>query len=356
MKDKGIQADRFKHPDAMPPSPNIGGTEASPEVHKIQGLPRSPRPPRRRVVRKLFGWLLVVIVLAALIYIIYLGNIVAKVSTNPWQLGPLAADPSGRTNVLVLGVGDPGHAGEALSDTIMMVSLDNKSKRVAQVSVPRDLRVTLPGYGLSKINAANAYGGVSLAEQAVSNTLGVPLDYYLKTDFSGMKNIVDAVGGIDVNVKSRLLDKEYPCTDNQYKACGLDIMPGLQHMNGSQVLAYVRCRKGTCGDDFGRAARQQEVINLLKPKVLDLGLLWHPARLKALVASLQSGIKTDMGIVQLLQLANSWREDSNNQPVSLVLSTSNGGYLMSDPAGSSDLLPIGGDFSAISARVNNIFQ
>ena len=317
-----------------------------------------PRPPRRHKgwLRKLIGLILFLALVLGIFYAVYIVSIVAKISTNSWQFGSLAADVAGRTNVLILGVGDPGHDGEKLSDTMMLLSLDGSSHRMAQVSIPRDLRVHLPGYGLSKINAANAYGGVSLAEQTVSNTLELPINYYLKTDFSGLKGIVDAVGGIDVNVKERLVDREYPCDDNQYKACGLDIAAGMQHMDGTTALKYVRCRKGTCGNDFGRAARQQELLGLLKPKVLDANLLLHPIKLKLLVEAAQKGIVTDLGLIQLAELANSWRVDSANQPIGLVLSTAPGGYLRSDPAGSSDLLPIGGDFSAIAARVKAIFQ
>jgi LCP family protein required for cell wall assembly len=350
---------RFNHPDAVTPldsSKGLPPEPVSPAEPPVRY--RMPKPPRRRggALRKLLSLVLLVAVLAVVLYGIFLINIVAKVSTNSWQLGPLAADAAGRTNVVVLGVGDPGHAGEQLSDTIMLLSLDSKTKRMAQVSVPRDLRVTVPGHGPAKINAANVYGGVTVAEQTVSNTLGVPIHYYLKTNFSGLKNIVDAVGGIDVTVKDRLVDAEYPCDDNQYKVCGLRIEPGLQHMDGTRALQYVRCRKGTCGNDFGRAARQQEVLSLLRPKLTDWHLAFNPARLKLIAEAAQKGISTDMGLIQLLELANTWRADAANAPISLVLSTSTGGYLRSDPAGSSDLLPVGGNFSAISNAVQSIFS
>src|SRR5207342_2327164 len=98
----------------------------------------------------------------------YLAINVAKISTQPLQLGGLVSDETGRVNILVLGVGDPGHSGEGLSDTMMVLSMDTKTKRIAQISIPRDLRVKIPGYGYNKINAANAYGGVALAQQVVA--------------------------------------------------------------------------------------------------------------------------------------------------------------------------------------------
>ncbi|HEX3082110.1 MAG TPA: LCP family protein, partial [Candidatus Saccharimonadia bacterium] len=258
------------------------GQRATPSPRPIPDF-RPVRRSRWRVFKRLFGWILTIAVLCAVIYIGYIVSIVAKISTNSFQLGSPSADASGRTNVLLLGVGDPGHAGEGLSDTMMVVSFDSVGKHMAYFSIPRDLRVEIPGYGSSKINAADVYGGVKLAEQTVSNTLQAPINYYVKTDFSGLKGIVDAVGGLDIDVKDHLVDTEYPCDDNQYRVCGLDIKPGMQHMDGARVLQYVRCRKGTCGNDFGRAARQQEVIGLLKPKILDWSLVWQPVRLQKLV-------------------------------------------------------------------------
>ncbi len=352
------EAGRFRHPDAnsythQPAIDSIGVGETLP-----LGAPRRVGKPARR---KRGGWrwgllLAGLFLVMVLVYAAYIVTIVVKISTNSFQIGPLASDAGGRTNVLILGVGDPGHAGENLSDTMMILSLDGPDHRLAQISVPRDLRVAIPGFGYNKINAANAFGGVDLAKQTVSDTFGLPINYYVKTDFSGLKGLVDAVGGVDVTVKVRLVDREYPCDDNQYKVCGLDIEPGLQHMDGTAALQYVRCRKGTCGNDFGRAARQQELLALLRPKLMDPYLLLSPVKLKLLADATEKGIKTDLGLFQLLELANSWRVNSANKPVNLVLSTGRGGYLRSDPSGSSDLLPIGGNFSAISDKIKAVFS
>jgi LCP family protein required for cell wall assembly len=354
---------RFQHPDAMnakvsdkglPPEPVNPDERASAGVRPPQG-PRRARRARGSAGKRLAMAILMIIVLAGLAYAAYIVSIVAKISSNPLQLTGLSADASGRTNVLVLGLGDPGHSGEKLSDTIMLLSLDGASNRAAQISLPRDLRVNVPGYGFSKINAANARGGVELAEQTVSNTLDVPINYYLTTNFSGLKNLVDAAGGIDVDVKTALIDREYPCEDDQYKVCGLNIQPGLQHMDGTRALQYVRCRKGTCGNDFGRSARQQEVMALLRPKLTDWHLVLQPAKLALIAQAAQAGIKTDMGLVQLITLASRW-QDAKGEPAQLVLSTGPGGYLRSDPSGSSDLLPIGGNFTAIQKAAQEIFE
>lgn len=290
-----------------------------------------------------------------LAYGIYLVTLVAQVSSRPLSISGLTADSDGRTNVLLLGVGDPGHDGQNLSDSIMLLSLSSSVQRAAQVSIPRDLRVTIPGYGESKINAANARGGASLAVSVVSGTTNQLIDYTITTDFSGLKTIVDVAGGLDINVKERLTDSEYPCDDDQYKICGLDILPGLQHMTGTQVLAYARCRKGTCGNDFGRAKRQQEVISLLRARVVQPGFWLNPAKLSALARAMHQFVQTDMSSWQLVEFAWRWNSYSSKHPVKqLVLSTAPDGLLV-DATGSSDLLPAAGDFSVIQRRIADIF-
>ncbi len=98
------------------------------------------------------------------------------------------------------------------------------------------------------------------------------------------------------------------------------------------------------------------MISLLRPKLTDWHLLLNPAALTKVAEAAQKGVETDMGLIQLLELAKTWQDDASHQPVELVLSTAPGGYLRSDPAGSSDLLPIGGDFSQVSQAVKDIFK
>jgi LCP family protein required for cell wall assembly len=309
---------------------------------------------RRKRRRRVLGSMSLILVVLLLVYIVLIGRNIASISTNPSGLAGLTTDGAGRTNILILGQGDPGHDGAGLTDTMMVLSLNPATKQVAQISVPRDLRVNIDGYGYAKINSANADGGTALAEKTVSETLGIPINYYITTNFSGLQAIVDAVGGLDINVKTALIDTEYPCADNQYKVCGLNIAPGLQHMNGARVLEYTRCRKGTCGNDFGRAARQQEVLSLLRQKVVRWQTIANPFTVAPLTNALRTTLSTDMDGFQLAQMALDWQSAQKNNPINLVLSTGTGGYLIS--AGStSDLIPVGGSFGSIQDRVQNIF-
>lgn len=344
--DQDGRTDNHLEMDAMAPKSLKLSTDKVGQIRSNQG--RS-----RRWIRLSLS-IIGIVAFGILAYGVYVAIDVARISTQPLQLSGLATDANGRVNILVLGVGDPGHAGEDLSDTMMVISLNTKTNQIAQISVPRDLRVDIPGYGEGKINAANADGGDGLSEQVVSNTLGIPINYYVQTNFTGLSKLVDSLGGIDVNVSSRLYDPEYPCANNQYAVCGVDIEPGFQHMDGATVLEYVRCRKGTCGNDFGRAARQQQVMNLIRQKVTGLGILLNPAKLNQIIDAGRTGVETDMSGIEVAEFFGYWQSAQKNHPISVVFSTSPGGYLEDIP-GSSDLAPVGGDFTQMQNYVQNIF-
>jgi LCP family protein required for cell wall assembly len=307
--------------------------------------------PRRRWVRvlKWIGWGILILIIATFGLLWYS---LSKLSINPLGFGPLSSQ-DGRTNILVLGIGDPGHAGQNLTDTMLLISINHQDNEVAMISIPRDLRVDIPGYGFSKINAANAEGGPSLAEQTVSNTLDVPIQYYVKSDFNGLGAIVDAVGGLNVTVTQELKDTEYPCANNENDVCGLDIKPGQYHMNGATVLEYTRCRKGTCGNDFGRAARQQQIIGLLRDKIAKPSTYLNPAADTALLGAISNNMQTDLSVNRMIEVGFDMKHAKKT--ISFVFSTSPGGLLTGAGDGSSDLVPIEGDFSQMQEFTQNIF-
>lgn len=312
---------------------------------------QQPRPRRGWLKRLLLGlFVIAILVLAGGLW--FAQHTLRGISSRPFDLSGLAADSSGRTNVLILGVGDPGHAGQNLSDSIMVVSFNKRTNQVATISVPRDTEVDIDGYGYRKINNAYALGKTELANKTVSQTLGLPVHYTVVTNFSGLKQLVDAVGGLDINVKQALVDDQYPCADNQWLACGTNIQPGIHHMDGAKVLEYTRCRKGTCGNDFGRAERQQEVIDLLMQELIRPTVWLNPIQTAAVSNALRTGLQTDLSGPNMVRLARLWQKKSG-EPIRWVLSTAPGGMLRS--AGSGNLVPIGGDFEAIQKQANEIF-
>jgi len=286
------------------------------------------------------------------------------------DLTKLKGEGDGRVNIALLGIGGGDHAGGNLSDTIMIASLDVKTKDVAIVSVPRDLYVKIPGYGYDKINAAHAYGekynykggGGALAKETFEQNLGVPIHYYARIDFDGFKKAIDVVGGIDITNKTTLYDSEYPCDNNQYKSCGYTLKPGQYHMNGLQALKYARCRKGTCGDDYGRAARQQEVLVALRKKALSLGTLSNPAKIASLIDVIGDNFKTDLSFNEIKKLVGLGKDIDPTKIISKVLTNNpNDGTtpLVQNGTigGASVVIPTAGvgNFTAIKAFMRSLF-
>ncbi len=311
--------------------------------------------PKGKLKRHWWKWLLGLLVLGGIAVFALLSVQVTRITSNPFSWGKLKGEADGRVNILLLGVGDPGHAGEDLADTNMVISLDTKNDKVAMISIPRDLRVKIPGYGSQKINNAHAEGDIPLAIKTVEQTLDIPIHYYVRANFSGLKQAVDAVGGVDINVTDRLYDPEYPCDKNESRSCGFKLNPGQIHMDGALALRYARCRKGTCGDDFGRALRQQQVLQAVRTKAMSLDTLANPAKLNALLGSAANNIKTDLSINNMMRLNDFSKKLSDGSTINVVFSLKPNGFLISDPGGTSDLLPAGGSFSSIQNFVANVF-
>ena len=249
------------------------------------------------------------------------------------QIDPskLTHEGDGRINILLLGIGGPGHDGPNLTDTMMVVSIDPKTHDVAMLSVPRDLYVPIKGHGWTKINAAYAYGqmnsstgGATLAKSTIQNVLDVPINYYALVDFSGFKKAVDAVGGIDITVDKPIYDTEYP-NDVTGRSEIFSLKAGPQHMNGATALQYVRSRKST--SDFDRAARQQKLLIALRQKVLTLQTLSNPAKLSNLISIVGSSARTDLQPSEIQKLAQIAQQIDSTKVTTKVLDTTPAGLL-----------------------------
>ncbi len=278
----------------------------------------------------------------------------------------LNGEGDGRVNVLLLGDGDNGHAGQLLTDTIMVASYDVKNNQVAMLSIPRDLYVKIPGVGWDKINAANAYGeqakqgtGPELAKQTVSQILNVPIHYYVLVNFSGLKQAVDALEGVDnIVVEDTLDDPEYPCDSNENRMCGFHLKPGTYHMDGAQALKYARCRKGTCGDDYGRAKRQQQILLAVRQKALERSVLTDPGKVLSLVGVVGNNVKTDLQLSDIQRLATIGKSlDPANVTNQVLDNTTNNLVRNSTIGGASVVVPINGvgEYDDIRAFVRTLF-
>lgn len=214
-----------------------------------------------------------------------------------------------RVNILVLGVDQrPGESGPWRTDTMMVASVDPESKSAGMLSIPRDLWVELPGYGLDRINTAYVYGdlnqvpggGPALAKKTVQYNLGEPIHYYLRVNFAAFQQVIDLIDGVDIYVEREINDPLYP--DMNYGYDPLRIPTGWQHMDGTLALKYARTRHGS--SDFERMRRQQQVMLAVRDKVTNLSLLPKLLpRARDLAKTLGNSIQTDLTLDQLLRLA-----------------------------------------------------
>ncbi len=216
----------------------------------------------------------------------------------------VATDPTGGDPFYVLLMGIDGsaereasaqYAGDTFrSDSIMLCRIDPTEKKVALVSIHRDTLVDIEGYGQEKINAAHALGGPSLAVQTISTFAGVDIAHYAEINFDGFKDIVDALGGIEVNV---------PIEINDDKAGG-HLDAGLQTLDGDQAL--ILCRSRHTYDDYGdgdtyRAANQRLVIAAIAKKILDSDV----GTIANTVSVLADYVTTDMSLDEIITVAMS---------------------------------------------------
>ncbi|NLM51738.1 MAG: LCP family protein [Firmicutes bacterium] len=196
------------------------------------------------------------------------------------------------TNILVLGLDQRGEE-KARADTIIVLSINQDTKEVAMISIPRDSRVEIPGRGLDKINHAYVYGGINLMRATVEKLLGVPIHHYVLTNFSGFVGLVDTLGGVTLNVERSL----YVKAEKNYPAVKLE--PGEQRLSGYEALAYVRFRKDSEGD-FGRMRRQQQFLQAVAKEVLQPKSL---LKLPQLAQQAAEYLRTDLPLSKALSLA-----------------------------------------------------
>lgn len=201
-----------------------------------------------------------------------------------------------RINVLVLGSDNDKKSEEKrpLSQSMIVVSIDPVHDKVTMLSIPRDFWVPIRGHGMGKIDLAYKYGGVQLARETVENIFHIGINYYAWVGLDGFIRVINTFNGVTLDVSHPILDDTYPNDLNARNPYGYKrvfIPAGWQHMDGSQALEYVRSRHGDRIGDFGRSARQQQVLLQLRAKATTLNLL---ANLFTLADELRSSVRTDV--------------------------------------------------------------
>ncbi len=301
------------------------------------------------------------------------GNIFSVLTTTK-----LRGEDTGRVNILLAGnsADDPGHDGANLTDSIMIISIDTQHNKAFLLSVPRDLWVHIPGAGYQKINDAYVQGqadnfsqpgyfpgGMGQLQQIVSQDFGISLNYYALVDYSALRDAVNAVGGIQVNIQSTDPRGLYdPSIDYATHGPLVRLTNGEHVLNGEQALDLARARGdaygsyGFAGSDFERTQNQREMLVALKNKAVTAGVLANPAKLSSLFDAIGSNVKTDFKLSEVHRLYDLTKNISGSNIQSLSLNQANGKDLLasySAPDGESALIPAAGinNFSAIQAFV-----
>ncbi|WP_058303794.1 LCP family protein [Gorillibacterium timonense] len=291
------------------------------------------KKPMKRII--LFVGLLLIVFLAVYAYRIYdslnglsKGKTVAVEGITDWN-------GKDRVNVLLLG-GDSRDSGKdqnPRSDTIMIASVDPAEKSIVLFSVLRDTYVSIPDHGKGKINAALALGGPSLAIQTVSNLLDIPIHYYVYTDFQGFMSLIDAIGGIEIDVEKNM-DYEDAADGHKFD---IHLKKGLQDMDGKTALQYVRFRHDATSD-FTRTERQRKLIAAVTEKLQNASSL---VKLPGIIKSVSPYVDTNMKPTDMLKLGRLGLSAKGNgidsvqlPPTNLIqnIRTKSGAALSADPA------------------------
>jgi LCP family protein required for cell wall assembly len=250
------------------------------------------------------------LVFLGLVFVFFL---IAFVGSAVWRVvtgiqnkppGPVSVPRPGEPiNVLCLGVDketdETGHAidvplrkSRARTDTMILVSFDPTSNSTSVIFIPRDSRTNIPNRGWDKVNAAHAYGGPLLAMHTVEDMLDLPVHYYVRTNFEGVKAIVDVLGGIEIDV---LTDMRY---DDPYQDLRIDLTKGRQVLDGDHAVQFLRYRSD--GGDIARIQRQQDFIGAFVRKVLSFSTVF---RAQALAREVVKYIDTNMSSGEMFDFA-----------------------------------------------------
>jgi LCP family protein required for cell wall assembly len=271
-----------------------------------------------------------------------------------------------RINILLLGRAGGHHSGKDLTDTIMVMSINTETKKIALLSLPRDLYVAIPHtHNFTKINDVYQQGlsqnkSTELIEETVKNVTGLPIHYSFIIDFDGFEKVVDALGGVNVEVMRDIHDTRYPGPNYSYETFA--ISRGWQVLNGATALKYVRERHDDPEGDFGRAKRQQQVIQAVKNKAFSLKIFADAFALNRLLTVLEKSVKTTIAPEEFESfIALSKQVDTNNitnvvidawKPESLLRVS----HVMVGPTRMFILVPRIGNYKEIQDVASNLFD
>jgi LCP family protein required for cell wall assembly len=285
------------------------------DAHAYKGpkAPGKPRRWRRRILWALVGLIVLTFVWALLGYLAFRSGLkAANKRLDPLAVRALTPQEglmlSNTSNVLILGADIGGARGgtQGRSDSIVVVRTDPDHHKIALLFIPRDLRVDIPRHGEQKINAAYAYGGAPLAIKTVESVTGLQMNHVIVVDFSTFGKVINAFGGITVDVPHKILSNKFDCPKSSQAECerwpGWRFRAGEQTLNGHRALIYSRIRENQLNpneSDFTRGERQQAVIAAIADKAVSFKTF---IKAPFIGDDLVRPLATDLSASQILQL------------------------------------------------------
>lgn len=197
-----------------------------------------------------------------------------------------------KKNIIVLGVDErPEEFDVGRSDTLFVVMFDTATKNASLLSIPRDTRVRIPDHGWDKINHAYPYGGRELTQKTTEEFLGIHINNYVMVDFKGFTGLVDAIGGVDIDIEEDMYYKD------TWDGFTIDLKKGHKHLDGKTAIQYVRFRDEE--GDIGRVRRQQRFLMAAYEKIANADMI---LKVPGLAKQLTSMVKTDLPLKDMLSL------------------------------------------------------
>ncbi len=292
------------------------------QFNYMQAAP-TPEQPRPRKRKKLKWFLILLLLVGALVFaggriITQANKIFGSNKSIFYRVGQLfvaderklQGEDSGMVNILLMGVGGPGHEGPNLTDTMIVASIRPTTSEVILTSIPRDYFVTVPNHGYNKVNAVYAYAekddegsGGEAAIATAEKLTGLKIPYFVTVDFKGFVKAVDHLGGLDITIDQTFTDSEYPDYNNGYLP-PVTFTKGDEHMDGERALIFARSRKGTNGEgsDFARSERQKKIMIEMKEEMVKLNIT-DLTKLNKLLADFTDNVRTNFEPHELKRLA-----------------------------------------------------
>ncbi len=288
----------------------------------------------KNFLKQIIIWIVVIIIAVIGIYVLNTARSISKVNNKPGNtITEVPLVFTRNINILILGTDQRSWDKSGRSDTIILVNINPKNKKVNLLSIPRDARVFIPGHSYDKINAAynSVYfsdGGPELSAKTVENLLGLEkgdIPYFFVVNFNGFKKVIDALGGVDINVDEPM---HYHSKLGDVK---IDLNPGMQHLNGEKALEYARFRYDRYGDFLrtedgvihGRVERQQKLIKAVVNQSKNWNTIW---KLPSIAKAVGDAVYTNLTTSQMTKIALLLRNDTDKD-VNIIPFPGTDGYI-----------------------------